>query len=326
MAWWRRWWGRRASPEDGILHDSFRELRVRLHLSSPTPRDQRYLRSLTWEAYRKTPQLFEEQWRPYILAFERHEWLGRWLEHLPRLRALDLPISGGTFTWKARTLELATLQALVESEALSICEVVVLRDCGLSVEVLTRLLDAPAFAHVRALDVGGNALGPAGARALATAPSLCGLRTLDLGRNKLKLEGVGALAGAPAYTSLEHLGLSKNGLQEDAGWALGGSLAFPALTSIDVSENWLGGDGAQGLMRAEWFKCLHTLDLSENLIHHLPAPEDDVALECLSLYCNSLGGAGVGFEFQLQNYLISNTISISTAQLAGITMPTAERA
>jgi len=166
-----------------------------------------------------------------------------------------------------------------------------LRGCELSGEAIGGILDAGRLYHI---DVSRNAIGPAGAEALAktrglihvegldmsetelgpdgvtmltASPSLISVRRLDLSSSLLQDAGVTALvASAPRLPRLEHLILDDDELGPDAAEALAVSPLASRLESLSLCHNHLGDVGAETLSRGPSWHALQSLSLAGNQI------------------------------------------------------------
>lgn len=163
------------------------------------------------------------------------------------------------------------------------------------------------------IDLGRNAIGPAGAQVIATVPMVATFHDTFLalhshsvlqqalaealvvgGANLLELElytnlitdiGACALAAAlPAATALATLNLTRNGLTDRAAAALAAAAAAsPSLLSLSLGYNRITDDGARSF--AELFVGTPSAQ-SPWLPDHLPV------LKVLSLYANSISAVG----------------------------------
>jgi uncharacterized protein (TIGR02996 family) len=127
------------------------------------------------------------------------------IDGIGRLRELDL----------RRVRLKSTIDDLVAATWFTGLEVLGLEMCGLGVKA-TRTLAAGAqskrLPRLRALELGDNGLGDAGARLLAEAPILRQIRRLDLSRNEIGSDGARALAASPHLDALEYLDVFGNEL------------------------------------------------------------------------------------------------------------------
>jgi Leucine-rich repeat (LRR) protein len=126
--------------------------------------------------------------------------------------------------------------------------------CGLPVESLRPLT---ALAE---LDASFNALGPAGADAIAELPVR--LRRLDLSFNDIESGGAEALAFAESLSSLVSLNLSANRIDAAGAVALADSPHFGTVEELTLATNPIGDCGAVALLRGEAFGSLQRLDIS----------------------------------------------------------------
>lgn len=119
------------------------------------------------------------------------------------------------------------------------------------------------------LDLSANALGPAGAAALApTLAHLTNLTCLSLASNRLGPEGSACLCPAlQLLTRLRTLDISGNMLGVGGLLSLAPALQSLHLTALHLGANCLGPEGAQALsqlmeqMRGQW---LQDLDICSN--------------------------------------------------------------
>jgi Leucine-rich repeat (LRR) protein len=124
---------------------------------------------------------------------------------LPRLRVLHL----------LRTQpEEAGVRALTGSELFAGLRSLSLGENNLPAAVAEGLA-GPGAANLRVLDVRGNRLGDAGARALAASPHLRNLLHLDLATNRIGDDGAEALADSPHLGGLICLDLHGNDLSPE---------------------------------------------------------------------------------------------------------------
>jgi uncharacterized protein (TIGR02996 family) len=123
-----------------------------------------------------------------------------------------------------------------------------------------------ASAHLRPtwLFVGHNAIGPAGARALAESPLLERIVKLVLHENPLGDEGVRALAGAGWLGRLHELDLHRTRFGDAGASALAESPGAARLRRLRLDDNRIGDEGALALARSRHLGRLHHLDLSGN--------------------------------------------------------------
>src|SRR5262249_9240729 len=82
------------------------------------------------------------------------------------------------------------------------------------------LAACPAVSRLRALELGLNPIGDAGAAALAASPHLARLRKLDVAYCQLTDAAVAALVDSPHLTALEEVVLYGNGLTDAAAQVL----------------------------------------------------------------------------------------------------------
>jgi uncharacterized protein (TIGR02996 family) len=87
----------------------------------------------------------------------------------------------------------AGLEALGRFKNLPALRNLILRDSGLSAEMVWRFVTSPLFAQLTSLDLSGNVLGAAGAAALADAPRAAALETLIVKRCRVRTKRLLAL-------------------------------------------------------------------------------------------------------------------------------------
>jgi uncharacterized protein (TIGR02996 family) len=117
---------------------------------------------------------------------------------------------------------------------------------------------------VRALDLRGCQLTPAGVRALLAGPLLDGVRVVELGGNDLPAAAVQLLAKSPKLEHIRHLLLAFSKPGKDGFAALGKSPNFRHLTRLDLG---VFGDERGGVKGADVVGFLATLDAPQ--LRHL---------------------------------------------------------
>jgi hypothetical protein len=116
------------------------------------------------------------------------------------------------------------------------------------------------------LDLGGNAIGDDGVRALAAAPRLRGVSSLALDVCEVTGEGVEALAASPAWHELRELDLSGNPLGVGGAVALAGAPRPARLHALRLADVDLDAEAAQVLAGTPWLDQLAMVDLSRNAV------------------------------------------------------------
>lgn len=112
------------------------------------------------------------------------------------------------------------------------------------------------------LNLGGNGIGPTGAKALVAA--LAGCRTLIFTENVLGDEGVGLIAGAKTLASLEVLFLTSNELTDECLPALAKSSALAALTRLGLARNEeISSAGLAAIAKSKKLRKLRWLEYSD---------------------------------------------------------------
>lgn len=102
------------------------------------------------------------------------------------------------------------------------------------------------------IDLRENAVGPAGAEALAGAPEFARVTALNLDKNYLGDRGAVALASSPGATGLRRLQLSRNQVTDAGAFAIAERLArgLPALRVIELAGNRLTWRGVNAVRDA----------------------------------------------------------------------------
>jgi uncharacterized protein (TIGR02996 family) len=118
------------------------------------------------------------------------------------------------------------------------------------------------LAALEELDLSGNALGDAGAAALADAGWR--LRSLRLVSNSIGPFGALALAASERLNELEDLDLSRNPIGDDGAESLAWERGLPALRGLSLRECGIGNAGAFALARTPHLGSLVQLDLGDN--------------------------------------------------------------
>lgn len=119
-------------------------------------------------------------------------------------------------------------------------------DAG-AAELAGSALVARMLARSPRLDLRQNAVGPAGALALAASPHLGRAVGLDLSGNVLGDAGAFALAASEHLTGLRRLGLRQNHIGDSGAVALAASGLMARLAFLDVSKNRLTQKGVDAL-------------------------------------------------------------------------------
>jgi uncharacterized protein (TIGR02996 family) len=123
---------------------------------------------------------------------------------------------------------------------------------------------APAVTHLPALRHPEAGIGDRGARALADGEATA-IRTLDLAENAIGAAGAAALAGSPRLSHVTRLDLASNPLGAEGALRVAQGLALPALRELDASWCRLGPEAA-ALGTSRCLDGLTKLDLCGNAI------------------------------------------------------------
>lgn len=102
------------------------------------------------------------------------------------------------------------------------------------------------------VDLRANAIGPAGAEALAACPDLLKATALDLDKNYLGDRGAAVLVASPGAARLKRLRLSGNQITDAGAFVLADAVArgLPGLQAIDLSVNRLTWRGVNAVRDA----------------------------------------------------------------------------
>jgi hypothetical protein len=98
--------------------------------------------------------------------------------------------------------------------------------------LLETLAQVPHLGRLTALDLSGNWVAPAAARALAQSPHLAGLQILTMHNCALGDEGLREFALVSTFVHLRQWFLTDNGLTDDGLATLADSHCFPELASL----------------------------------------------------------------------------------------------
>ena len=130
---------------------------------------------------------------------------------------------------------------------------------------LAALIGGPGLGPgLRRLLLGRNALGGAGAEALARPTAIAGLELLDLDCDRLDGPAVRMLTRAPLLTGVRALNLSNNPIGGEGCRALADCPALAGLEVLFLHDCGLDDDAVAPLLRAPQLGRLRNLALSEN--------------------------------------------------------------
>jgi uncharacterized protein (TIGR02996 family) len=171
---------------------------------------------------------------------------GRWRRQLPRL---DGVVWGQTFQ-RGFPVEVKFANAVAFGRhadvAFAATPVEMLRFRSLSPRTLERVAGSAHLAHLTHLDLRGHLLDDDGMQALAKA-RCPRLRTLWLSGNAIGNAGALALAGWPSLATLRELLLLYNRIGAEGAQALATSPYVTELTDLTLSANPLGPEGVQAV-------------------------------------------------------------------------------
>ncbi|MCC7424127.1 MAG: TIGR02996 domain-containing protein [Planctomycetaceae bacterium] len=131
---------------------------------------------------------------------------------------------------------------------------------------LGKLLEGPAFAHLSALDLSGNALMFPAVDVLASSKAVRRLVTLKLNDNPLGGEAGMRLARSTEFQKLQRLELARCGLTPRETGVLARNAGLTALETLMLGGNALGDDGFRNVALAAPLENLRTLSVVENEI------------------------------------------------------------
>jgi len=132
---------------------------------------------------------------------------------------------------------------------------------------IERLVQCPALAHIRELDLCGNDLGNGGVNLLIRSPHLSGLESLDLSFNGIGDGSVRVLARASTFPNLKIVHLNDNRtIACEAVRALAESAHLSDLRTLDLSGNSVGDDGVRSLVGSAELGRLNRVRLHANRI------------------------------------------------------------
>lgn len=150
----------------------------------------------------------------------------------------------------------AGVRALVESRTLRRLSALRLAGNHISDGGVAALAGSELFRRMLArdgrVDLRANAVGPAGAEALAACPDLLKATALDLDKNYLGDRGAAALVRSPGAARLKRLRLSRNQITDAGAFVLADAVArgLPGLRTIDLGVNRLTWRGANAVRDA----------------------------------------------------------------------------
>jgi uncharacterized protein (TIGR02996 family) len=189
------------------------------------------------------------------------------LPPIPGLRELSL---------EPRPVTRRELDQLAEAPLLSTLRALTLGGCALGVEGFRRLTASPHLGNLGALRVPRNSIGNGGVRGLYDAVSLTRLEELDLSEESsydrygedpvLQAAGIKRLAKWPGMARLRSLKLSGNLAGPSGLAALLGSPRASGLKELVLSDNGLSEEALQEFYVAHEDLRLDVLDLSSNLV------------------------------------------------------------
>ena len=122
---------------------------------------------------------------------------------------------------------------------------------------------AQAPSGLRRLDLEGNAMGDAGAEALAAARQLNQLANLDVSYDQLSVRGAVALSRAQQLSSLTTLWIGANKLGAEGVKALTRSAVFANLEELNLDAADVGDEGVLAIVTSDRLTRLRSLGLSD---------------------------------------------------------------
>jgi uncharacterized protein (TIGR02996 family) len=217
-------------------------------------------------------------------------------------------------------LDAAGMKALANSPHLGRLTSLYLYRNDLGDDGVRALADAPWLAGLRGLDLGHNGLSAEGVRALAlAAPPLA---YLSLGNNAVGQAGAEALAGSPLLSRLHELSLASCELDGDALAVLLASRHLGQLASLDLKGNPLNHRGAAVLASAPPLLNVTTLDLSrcgldDEDMEVLARSPYLAAIESLQLNENAITDQGAQFLARSSHLGRLTTLGLRFANITG---------
>jgi len=165
----------------------------------------------------------------------------------------EVQLHGDTIDWA----KVGNAPAMAHVRALN------LQNCDLGDEGAAQLAGAMGTASLCALSLRSAGFAAAGAEALARSPALAALGRLDLAYTRPTVEGYRALAEGALGQGLQHL-IGQGTSIGHAGVAILARAGMPALVTLAIPNNGLNDQAAQALADATGFRRLRNLDLGYN--------------------------------------------------------------
>lgn len=183
----------------------------------------------------------------------------RWRLGSNNSRVTELALGGGITDRGAR--------ALAGDERLANLESLALFRNRIGPEGVAALIGSPRLGRrLGRLLLGRNALGEAGAEALASDTAIADLALLDLDCNRLDGAAIRALTQAPLLSGVRTLNLSNNPIGPEGCAALAACPHLRALEVLFLHGCGLDDDAAALLLRAPFMARLRNLALSDNAL------------------------------------------------------------
>jgi uncharacterized protein (TIGR02996 family) len=141
-----------------------------------------------------------------------------------------------------------------------------LSDTGATERDAEEIADCRHLGELQHLNLGHNAIGDDGVRALASRARLPRLRWLDLWANGITAAGVRALCDSPLLEGVRELDLSFNDIDDDGAEALAACPHLPQLYGLILCDNAMTNTGALALTGSPLMGQLEGLYLAGNPI------------------------------------------------------------
>ncbi len=272
------------------MSDLFGTLRELVHTGLERELDRKRLLHLIALQNEADPDLYREEWIPYLegvtrdlkvpLREVRAQDLDHWSDLLPFAKfslyfagnpvGLEAILKSPSFTrvthlelhrvGTTRKAGLAIARLIASSPRMAHVEELVLDRNNLRAEGLEALLDSEHLGALRSLAVNFDPTGPEGGEAIAKAGTLPSLERLVLHENKLKDDGVRALATGD-LPALRELTLWQNGVRTAGIEALAEGDVGGDLTALCLYGNPIRDKGVQHIAHSGAFTAIERLEV-----------------------------------------------------------------
>lgn len=279
-----------------MANNDFGELR---QLLNQPKLDRKSFWSLVETKANESPEVYFDQWLPYIQSFPHHfegiyehclsmTLVERYARILPHL-ALGLSINAYSALGSKGT------QALAKNPLLAHVRSLYLEHNRIGVHGLKALMQSPYIKQLERLSLSENAIQDRGAREIANSTQFGALNALELNDNKLTGEGLVALAQSDGMASLVSLAFSWNTLDVPSLESFVDVQGFPSLKTLELYESQITDEVLACLSQSAYLRGVTSLDLGDNAISQMEmlVHGDALAdLEMLTMQTNSLDDDG----------------------------------